>query len=569
LDTTHPILAPSFLSGGGEMGALTRAYNWTSSPVGPPDDWPPSLRITVSNLLRSRFPMFLWWGRSMTQFYNDAYRPSLGNIGKHPLALGQDGADCWPEIWPIISPLIDSVRATGEPTWMEDQLVPIYRNGAIEDVYWTYSYSAVLAENGSIGGILVTCVETTEAVLGRKEREQSDGLLQSRVIERTAELEDAHRSLLRHHDYLQSLIDRIETAVCTLVPIFEGNTITDFRFHMSNHAYSRYSGRRPEEITGETVISIFPEYKQTDAFEKYAETWTTGLTNQWELHYNVDGLDVHLGITASRMGAEVVVNLTDFTTVKNLQLELMAKIAELERSNAYLEEFAHAASHDLKEPIRKIHTFSERLKVKLAPLMDARDFEMFGRLESASHRMDSLIEDLLTYSQVSLTPPEKEMVDLNAKVAAVLTDLEVVIEETEAGIEVEQLPVVPGYPRQLQQLFQNILSNALKYRRPGVPPRISVKAATVSGAELETLLPGADRHATWRLIEIQDNGIGFEQQHADRIFRMFERLHARAEYGGTGVGLSIVQKVAQNHGGIVRANSVPGAGTRFSVIVRG
>ncbi|MDB5253826.1 MAG: His Kinase (Phospho-acceptor) protein, partial [Flaviaesturariibacter sp.] len=399
--------------------------------------------------------------------------------------------------------------------------------------------------------------------------EHNDILLQSRVIERTAELEDAHRSLLRHHDYLQSLIDRVATALCTLVPVFDGAEIVDFRFRMSNEAYARYSGKPPESIAGKLVSLVFPGYRQTDAFEKYKETWITGLVNQWDLHYNHDQLDVHLNITASRMGAEVVVNITDFTKVKALELELLAKIDALERSNSYLEEFAHAASHDLKEPIRKIHTFSERLKVKLTPLMDERDRDMFGRLESASHRMDALIEDLLTYSQVSLKAMDKEMVDLNAKVSAVLTDLEVVIEETHAVIEVQALPVIAGYPRQLQQLFQNLLSNALKYRRPDIAPHITVSAETASPAQLDMLLPTADRSATWHLVVVTDNGIGFEQQHAERIFRMFERLHARAEYGGTGIGLSIVQKVAQNHGGLVRADSVPGEGTRFSVLLKG
>ena len=146
------------------MGELTRNFNWSQTVIGSPGEWPQSLRTTVSNLLRSKFPMFLWWGPDMIQFYNDAYRPSLGNNGKHPYALGQNGKECWPEIWDIISPLHRQVQTTGEATWMEDQLVPIYRNGKIEDVYWTYSYSSVLDDEGNHAGILVTCNETTEKV---------------------------------------------------------------------------------------------------------------------------------------------------------------------------------------------------------------------------------------------------------------------------------------------------------------------------------------------------------------------------------------------------------------------
>jgi PAS domain S-box-containing protein len=159
---------PTFLAGGGEMGALTRAFDWASTPVGGIDQWPQSLCVTVGILLHSRFPMFLWWGEELTQFYNDAYRPSLGNEGKHPLALGQKGADCWPEIWPIIKPLIDQVLAGGDATWLEDALIPIYRNGQIEDVYWTFSYSPVTNDEGKVNGVLVICTETTEKVKTQK-----------------------------------------------------------------------------------------------------------------------------------------------------------------------------------------------------------------------------------------------------------------------------------------------------------------------------------------------------------------------------------------------------------------
>src|SRR5688500_10739478 len=160
------------------MGSLTINYDWSRTAVGSPDTWPASLRITVSNLLRSRFPMFLWWGEEMVQFYNDAYRPSLGQEGKHPKALGQKGKECWPEIWDIIYPLILQVQTTGESTWREDQLVPIYRNGKIEDVYWTYSYSAVIDDDGKTAGVLVTCTETTEKVLNVKQLAESKDQLE-------------------------------------------------------------------------------------------------------------------------------------------------------------------------------------------------------------------------------------------------------------------------------------------------------------------------------------------------------------------------------------------------------
>jgi PAS domain S-box-containing protein len=167
-----------FLSGGGEMGALTRAKDWSKTSLGSPEYWPQSLRTTLSIILNSKFPMFLFWGKELICFYNDAYRPSLGKDGKHPSILGMTGEKAWTEIWSIIKPLIDQVLAGGEATWSEDQLIPIYRNGKIEDVYWTFSYSPVNDESGKPAGVFVTCSETTDKVITRKTLEESKNQLQ-------------------------------------------------------------------------------------------------------------------------------------------------------------------------------------------------------------------------------------------------------------------------------------------------------------------------------------------------------------------------------------------------------
>ena len=153
-----------FLSGGGEMGSLMRAYNWDSSPIGPADKWPQSLRTTLSILLNSKFPMFLFWGPDLVCFYNDAYRFSLGNNGKHPLLLGMKGEEAWPETWHIVKPPIDQVLTEGEATWSEDQFIPLYREGEMKDAYWTFSFSPVKDESDNTAGVFVTCIETTEKV---------------------------------------------------------------------------------------------------------------------------------------------------------------------------------------------------------------------------------------------------------------------------------------------------------------------------------------------------------------------------------------------------------------------
>ncbi len=159
------------------MGDLIRSKDWSKTPVGDVTEWPQSLHTTLGIIIKSKFPMFLCWGRELICFYNGAYRPSLGNDGKHPSILGMPAKEAWPEIWDIIKPLIDQLLAGGEATWSENPLVPIFRNGKIKDVYWTFSYSPVNDESNNIAAVLVTCNETTDKVnTQRKLKESKDQL---------------------------------------------------------------------------------------------------------------------------------------------------------------------------------------------------------------------------------------------------------------------------------------------------------------------------------------------------------------------------------------------------------
>jgi light-regulated signal transduction histidine kinase (bacteriophytochrome) len=249
--------------------------------------------------------------------------------------------------------------------------------------------------------------------------------------------------------------------------------------------------------------------------------------------------------------------------VRQRTLELENKNRELLRSNENLEEFAHAASHDLKEPIRKIRFFTDRLKDQLTERITEEEKQTFRRIDNASERMGALIDDLLLYSHISQRPVEMEEVDLEQKLSKVLEDLELDIQEKNAIISIGALPKVKGYRRQLQQLFQNLVGNALKYSKPGVAPLITVHASIVPGDEPSIGQNGS--RTKYHLIEVTDNGIGFDPAESERIFQMFQRLHGNAEYRGTGVGLSIVKKVAENHNGKVEAEGRPGEGATFKV----
>jgi PAS domain S-box-containing protein len=248
-------------------------------------------------------------------------------------------------------------------------------------------------------------------------------------------------------------------------------------------------------------------------------------------------------------------------------LELEKANNELKRSNQNLEEFAYAASHDMKEPIRKIHFFADRLKERLVHKLDEEDRRYFERMENGANRMNTLIDDLLLYSHVNRGLSVIEMVDLSEVLYFVLDDLELHIEQKGATIEVGPLPTINGRARQLQQLFENLIGNALKYSREGVPPVVQITSTLSKGSK--TGIPAAvlDGDRTYHLIEVRDNGIGFAQEDAERIFTVFTRLHGNTEYKGTGVGLSIAQKVVQNHGGYIWAESKSGKGATFKILL--
>jgi light-regulated signal transduction histidine kinase (bacteriophytochrome) len=248
-------------------------------------------------------------------------------------------------------------------------------------------------------------------------------------------------------------------------------------------------------------------------------------------------------------------------------LELEQTIKALELSNTHLEDFAHAASHDLKEPLRKIRTFTDRLKSTLADRLTESELALFNRIEVSAERMQLLVDDLLEFSHVSEKTVQFESIDLNEKIQKVLADLELPIEEKNAQIFVERMPVIRGNRRQIQQVFQNLISNAIKYSKPGVVPDVRISVSKLRGSEAPVPLPVDYKDKYYYLFEIKDNGIGFEQQYAEQIFKMFQRLHGKTEYAGTGVGLSIVRKVVENHNGYIWAESEPDKGASFKFML--
>jgi signal transduction histidine kinase len=235
----------------------------------------------------------------------------------------------------------------------------------------------------------------------------------------------------------------------------------------------------------------------------------------------------------------------------NQQLERHAR--ELVRSNAELDQFASIASHDLQEPLRKIRTFTERISATEADALSERGLDYLRRANASAERMQTLIEDLLRYSRVSTQGRPFAPVDLRLVCEDVVEDLSEQVTHSGAIVRVGNLPTINADASQMRQLLQNLISNAIKFRREGVTPEVDV-AATVE--------PG------WVTIMVRDNGIGFDPQYSQRIFRVFERLHGRGSFSGTGIGLALCRKIAERHGGTIVARSVPDEGSTFTVTMQ-
>lgn len=553
--SVHP-----YLEGGGEMGALTRSYDWSKTPVGSFEQWPQSLRTTVSIILRSDFPMFLWWGDEMIQFYNDAYRPSLGIEGKHPKALGQRGVECWPEIWPIIYPLIQQVRHTGESFFIEDKLVPIFRNGRIEDVYWTFSYSAVVGEYGNIDGILVVCHETTRQVLSK---------LENARIRKQLELSEQN---------LRSIILQSPVGMCILMG-------KDLTIEIANEKVLEIWGKGAEVI-GKPVFEAIPEARAQGLEAIIEKVMSTGehfiaherpvnlpkdgrveqkyLNFVYEPFYARDGSITGVMAVAIDVSEQVLARQRIEEVVEERTQELAESNADLQRSNGELRQFAYIASHDLQEPVRKIRTYSEMLRRNLGQ-MDPRSQSFFSKIDTSSARMLELIRDVLSFSQLTQLKPHYVEVDLMEIMETVKRDFELLIEEKGAVIISTKLPLIVAIRVQILQLFSNLVSNSLKFSSKKVQPSIHISARKLTADEVAAR--SLNTKFDYQMLTFRDNGIGFDQENATQIFNIFERLHSKTEYEGTGIGLAMCKRIAQNHHGDIFATSSPGNGASFYVIL--
>lgn len=348
-----------------------------------------------------------------------------------------------------------------------------------------------------------------------------------------------------------------------------------------------------ESVIGEPVFKVFPNIAGFGLEELLAEVRRTNQPVKGiEAPYTREGDQtayvnfVYAPIHDEAGNVDIVVVAIDVTQqvvarqqlkesedrYRHLAEELAAANQEMQetnrllnRSNENLQAFAYIASHDLQEPLRKIQQFGDLLQTLLRGRLNDEESGYLERMRTAANRMSTLIHDLLTFSRISIRPTADTLVPLDTVIKSVLAVLDLPIAELKAQIQIASLPTILGDRVQLEQLFQNLLSNALKFRRADVPPHIRISSQMIAARELPPHIKPARQTSVYHCIQVADNGIGFDEKYLDRIFQVFQRLHGRSQYAGTGIGLAICEKVMANHGGAITALSHPGQGATFYV----
>lgn len=326
-----------------------------------------------------------------------------------------------------------------------------------------------------------------------------------------------------------------------------------------NDAFVQITGYNREEILGHNAQELRLWYDEAERDFALGILRQEGLIQDLEARFRQKSGAMGIGIlTTERLYINNVfcnlISLQDITQRKQTELLLENYNRELERSNSELQEFAYVASHDLQEPLRKIQTFGSRLQTRYGAALDAAGQDYLERMIKAAARMQILITDLLAYSRVTTEAQPFRPVDLHEVMQEVLSDLELQIQLCGGEVLVDHLPTIEADPTQMRQLLQNLLSNGLKYHQADRPPRVEITAETL-----------AQHGRAVCQLTVADNGIGFDEQYTEQIFGIFQRLHGRREYEGSGVGLAICKKIVERHGGTITAHSQVGQGATFVV----
>lgn len=445
--------------------------------------------------------------------------------------------------------LLNKVYRTGKPYEGYEQLVRLdkKRDGTFDEVFLNFTYQPTKDDAGRVDGVFVHVVDVTEQVRNRIQIEENESKY-------------------------QTLFNSVDQGFCILEMIFDkNNDPVDYRFMETNRVFEQQTGLI--DAAGKTVRELVPNIEKHWP-QIYGRVSLTGESTKF-----IEGSEAMgrwfevFAFPVGRKPSKVALLFTDITQRKqeeNVRRKIMAELEDrvvertkdlntvneaLQKSNEDLLQFAHVASHDLKEPVRKIQTFADLLKKDPLTSFSPRAITYLDKIQHASQRMVSMIEGVLRYSSLDSYGQNKEVIQLYDVLKAIETDFEVLIRNKKATLKYERsFPKFEGAPILVFQLFFNLINNALKFSRPGVPPEIHIAGRTESINKKE--------YAT---IIIRDNGVGFDPAYAERIFTTFTRLHSKDDYEGTGLGLSLCKKIVHRHSGSIRAEGELNRGAKFIV----
>ena len=465
--------------------------------------------------------------------------------------------------------LLNQVIATGIPFTSKETAVNMLRNNQLETMYADLTYQPLFETDDYISGVMVVATDVTLQVLARQKIQEAESSLRGAV--ELAELGtwqmDMATGIL---DYSQRLKDWFGIEKDEIVTVRKAYKCV----RESDRA--RIKDAINQAIIAEINGILDVEYTIHSGHagkEKILHMQGRVLFDTNGKAYKINGLVQN--VTHQRKVRLALENQVQQRTeeLKTANNELIAANEELDKSNKLLElsnqnlqQFAYVASHDLQEPLRKIKSFGDLLRMRYGNEL-GKGTDFIHRMQTAAERMSVLIEDLLVFSRISSQNEVAEPVELNEVINIVINDLEITIQETEAKLSIGSLPTVSGNKSQLSHLFLNLFSNALKFRHANIPVLISVNAQIITAADLPVNLRPTRATAAYHRIEVSDNGIGFDQKYADRIFQVFQRLHGKNEYAGTGIGLAICEKVVTNHGGAIMAISQKDQGATFVIFL--
>lgn len=412
----------------------------------------------------------------------------------------------------------------------------------------------------AFGGVLLLF---TRAVMLLEERDKKSKTLEKALND----LQEETKKRISTANLLRNVLDNSRDGIMAFESVRnDKGKIVDFSFILANEASTQMTNRTQQQMIGKRLLEIFPG-NQYKLLEEYIRVTETGEDLRTEVEYELDGTKTWFKILAVKLDDGFLVTFSDITKEKDTEIQLRNYTLELKRSNEDLEQFAYVASHDLQEPLRKIRSFGDRLVSKYQGKLEDTGQHYIERMQVAAQRMQNLIEDLLAFSRITRSSELPGKVDINRLMTEVLDDLSDQVTREEAQVEVENIPPILGVKGQMHRLFQNLVSNAIKFRKPDDTPRIKIFGEKISALQLTEEYNFTPRYKFYVKITVSDNGIGFDKKYSEQIFNVFQRLHGRNEFEGTGIGLAICKKIVSHHGGIITAQSTEGKGSDFILIL--